>query len=79
MKRILSILLAICLMLPAASAFALFDFTGTLGNEATFETLEEARENGPAVIADAPDSAASLVRWIDGGRRVARTRKDLSP
>ena len=58
MKRILSILLAICLMLPAASAFALFDFTGTLGNEATFETLEEARENGPAVIADAPDSAA---------------------
>ena len=50
MKRILSILLAFCLMLPMASAFALFDFTGNLGNEATFDTLEEARENAMRLL-----------------------------
>ena len=58
MKRFLAILLALCLMLPLTSAFALFDFTGTLGNDPTFETLEEARISGPEAIAAAPDSAA---------------------
>ena len=34
-----------------------FDFTGTVGNEATFETLTEARESAPGVIGALPGSA----------------------
>ena len=59
MKRILGILLVLCLMLP--SALALKDYSGTLGNEATFETLEEARENAPATVAAYPNSSAAMV------------------
>ena len=61
MKRIVGILLVLCLMLPAVSAFALKDYSGTLGNEATFETLEEARENAPAIVATYPNESATQV------------------
>ena len=45
MKKLLCLLLVV-LMMSASSAFAL-NYTGNVGNEATFETLEEARANGP--------------------------------
>lgn len=46
MKRLFSLVLALCMMV-SINAFALH-YTGNLGNEATFETLEEARISGPA-------------------------------
>ena len=58
MKRLIGFALALCLLLSCSSALAVFDFTGTLGNEATFETLEEARANAPAIIAQTPGSVA---------------------
>lgn len=61
MKRILSFLLILCLMLPTVSAFALKDYSGTLGNEATFETLEEAHTNAPAIVAGFPNASATQV------------------
>ncbi len=47
MKRFLSIALALILMLGAVPALAL-NYSGNWGNEATFETYAEVRENGPA-------------------------------
>ena len=59
MKRTIGIIaLVVCLVMPSTNAWALFDFKGTLGNEATFETLEEARENAPDIIAATPGSVA---------------------
>ena len=53
MKKILSLTLALILILGtcciAPNAFAL-DYTRTLGNEATFETMAEARVNGPVAM-----------------------------
>ena len=52
MKKFLSLLLAVSLLLTAcltSGAFAL-DYKATLGNEATFETYTEARENAPKAM-----------------------------
>ena len=61
MKRFLSLVLALCLLCSFALAESgsewPFDFTGTVGNEATFETLTEARESAPGVIGALPGSA----------------------
>ncbi len=57
MKRIFGLLLVLCL-LYSSSALAVFDYTGHLNNEATFETLEEARASAPAVVAGMPGSIA---------------------
>ena len=46
MKKLFCIVLALC-MFAGSSALAL-NYTGNVGNEATFETLEEARVSGPA-------------------------------
>ncbi len=46
MKRLLCLVLVL-LLATCSSALAL-NYTMTLDNEATFETLEEARVNGPA-------------------------------
>lgn len=46
----LIVVLALCLLFTTG-AFAL-DYSGSQGNEATFETLQEARESGPAAVAD---------------------------
>ena len=48
MKKLLCLLLAFCMMLPAS--VSALDYQNRLGNEATFETLEEARVNGPASL-----------------------------
>ena len=47
MKKFLAILLAALLMLSAVPALAL-NYSGDWGNDATFETYTEVRENGPA-------------------------------
>ena len=49
MKKFLAILLAAAMMLSVCSAFAL-DYKATLGNESTFETYTELRENAPAAM-----------------------------
>ena len=51
MKKILSLLLALAMLLSATGALAL-NYTGRQGNEATFETLEEARVSGPLAVQD---------------------------
>ncbi len=49
MKKTISLLLAVILLLGMNSAFAL-NYSGNLGNEATFETMGEARANAPAAM-----------------------------
>ena len=49
MKKILAALLALAMVLSLGSALAL-DYKATLGNEATFETYTELRENAPAAM-----------------------------
>ena len=61
MKRIVGLMLALCLLMSCASALALKDYSGTLGNEATFETLEEARASAPEIVAGYPNEAANQV------------------
>ena len=56
MKKLLSLLLALAMLLSVTNAFAL-GYTGRQGNEATFETLEEARANGPAAVQDLETNA----------------------
>ena len=51
MKRILAWILCVTLMMSAGSALAL-NYPENTGNEATFETLEEARKNGPDGVKD---------------------------
>lgn len=49
MKKILSFLLILALLLTCSSALAL-GYTGSQGNEPTFELLEEARISGPIAV-----------------------------
>ena len=50
MKKLLALVLALCILLPAG-AFAL-NYHLHLPNEATFETMEEAHQNGPGWLAE---------------------------
>ena len=50
MKKILAVLLAMLILSTSASALAL-NYKATLGNEATFETYTEVRENAPVAMA----------------------------
>ena len=54
MKRKLLVFLLVCCLLGSSSALAGFDYTGHLNNEATFETLEDTRAAGPAIVAGMP-------------------------
>ena len=49
MKKILVLLLALCMLLSCSSAFAL-NYQQHFSHPATFETLEEAHANGPALL-----------------------------
>jgi hypothetical protein len=49
-RTIISVVLLIGLLLSACSAASARNFTGETGNKATFETLEEAHQNSPAVV-----------------------------
>ena len=49
MKKLVSLLLVLA-MLAASSALAL-NYSGNLGNEATFETMAEVKQNAPAAMA----------------------------
>ena len=46
----ISVVLALGLLLSVCSVAPALKFTGETGNKATFETLEEAHENSPAVV-----------------------------
>ena len=50
MKKLLTILLALALILSTCSGAFALNFTGELGNESTFETLAEAHASSPAVV-----------------------------
>lgn len=50
MKKVLTCLLALGLTVSSGSTALAVNFTGELGNEATFETLQEAHANAPAVV-----------------------------
>lgn len=56
-KKIIALVLALALCCTMSSAFAL-NFTGCQQNEATFETLEEARENSPAGVQNLEQNAS---------------------
>ena len=49
LKKTLSLILATALACSAGSALAL-NYSGSQGNEATFELLEEARVSAPAAV-----------------------------
>ena len=68
MKKLVCLLLSLLLALSAFSALAL-DFPENLGNEATFESLEEAEANAPAFLQaayDNPDRAYVKNPVLDG-------------
>ncbi len=52
MKKLLSIVLAFSLLMGTSTAFAL-NYKQHMDNKATFETMEEARINGPAYLSSA--------------------------
>ena len=49
-RTIINVILLIGLLLSALNAASARNFTGETGNKATFETLEEAHQNAPAVV-----------------------------
>ena len=50
MKRSILILVAICMLMTLSSSALALDYTPTLGNESTFETMTEVRLNAPAAM-----------------------------
>ena len=50
MKKRISICLVFMLVLGMLNTAFALNFTGELGNEATFETLQEAHASSPAVV-----------------------------
>ena len=60
MKKLLALLLAMLMVFSATSALAL-TFKGEIGNESTFETLEEAHANAPEFVAGIPTNTATFV------------------
>ena len=63
LKKTLSLILATALACSAGSALAL-NYSGSQGNEATFELLEEARVSAPASGLTPPESASQILRAI---------------
>ena len=59
MKKTLSLLLVLILLVSAGNALAL-GYTGSQGNEATFELLEETRVSGPIAVANLETNAGKL-------------------
>ena len=59
-QKLLAFILALLLVMPA-TAFA-SDYHGGQGNEATFETLEEARANAPTAVADLEMNVGKI--WV---------------
>ncbi len=60
MKKLLCVLLALIMALSATSALAL-GFKGEIGNESTFETLQEAHANAPEFVSGIPTNTAAFV------------------
>ena len=81
-KLIISLAAALCVMASASSAYAL-NYKMYLDNEATFETLEEARENESASLSEMtgrnymPDPA--LDAYPEGTTYVYRSAKMCTP
>ena len=57
MKKLLTLVLALSLALSLLPGALALNYTGCQGNEATFETLEEARLSGPAAVANLETNA----------------------
>ena len=60
MKKTLSLLFVLILILSITNALAL-GYTGSQGNEATFELLEEARVSGPIAVANLETNEGKLL------------------
>ena len=58
MKKLIAVLLTLVLMMTCFSPALAEYYHQHQSNEATFETLEEARANAPAIIAQTPGSVA---------------------
>ena len=56
MKKLVCLLLCLAMTLSCVSALA-FNYQQRFDNEATFETLEEARENAPVYLSEAMGKA----------------------
>ena len=52
MKKLLSLLLSLALLMSLCSSALALNYSGTLGNPSTFETMAEARVNGPAYMTE---------------------------
>ena len=50
MKKLITYLLVLTLTITTMGNVFALNFTGELGNEATFETLHEAHANSPAIV-----------------------------
>ncbi len=59
MKKTLSLLIVLILLVSAGNALAL-GYTGSQGNEATFELLEETRVSGPIAVANLETNVGKL-------------------
>ena len=62
MKKLIALALALILALSAASSALALTFKGEIGNDSTFETLEEAHANAPTFAAEIPANTATFVR-----------------
>ena len=58
MKKILSLFLVVAFALSSAGSALALNFTGELGNEATFETLQEAHASAPDVVKNIMENGA---------------------
>ncbi len=78
MKKLICAALSICLLLSASAAFAL-DYKQHFDNNATFETLKEARANGAAYLSSATDRIyvpdPALDSYPDGTTYVYRSAR----
>jgi len=59
MKKQITCLIVFVMIITSISGALAFNFTGELGNEATFETLQEAHTNSPAVVQNIVENESS--------------------
>lgn len=83
MKKFLSILLTLCLLLSLSSSALALNYAQRLVNDVTFETLEEARMNGPLYLSQATGrqyiSDPALDTYPEGTTYIYRSKNLYSP
>ena len=70
MKKLIALVLSLALVLSCASSALALNFTGRLGNESTFETLQEASKSSVDVVANIVENNAvsplsPAAEWVE--------------